>query len=302
MNIALCTDDKYAKYCMVTIISVLESNSKENCTIYVLTDYLNDTNRDLFVYLSNYYKQPIKIIEIPSDSFSQLKVCSRYPRSMYYRFLLPSIIYDNKVLYLDCDIINRKSLSSFYSMDLEGIAAAVIEDAQGDDVLLHNRIRYSGKYFNSGVLLMNLDYWRQNSISQQLVDFIEHNPDRCFYPDQDALNIVLEGKVIFAPYSYNCQQPWYTSLDKILFSYTKWEQVQNIINDPAIVHYTATNKPWFKECEHPHVDWFLMYALKHKELGFQVYNRLPRFRAMISNIIEYIIYRLQNSNLVIKRK
>ena len=302
MNIALCTDDNYAKYCMITIVSILENNADTKCCVYVLTDSLSEKNKNLFKYLSDYYKQQILVTVIPPNSFENLKVRSRYPKSMYYRFLLPDSVHEEKVLYLDCDIINRKSLLNFYDTDLTGKAAAVVEDAQGDDVLLHNRIKYSGTYFNSGVMLMNLDYWRKHNIKEQLVEFIENNPDCCYYPDQDALNIVLTDKVIFTPYIYNCQQSWYMPLDRILFSYTKWEQVYNSIQDPVIVHYTSTNKPWFKECTHPHNEWFIQYALIHKKIGFKSKRRISITRSFVSKLIEYIIYKLQNSILVVKRQ
>lgn len=110
MNIALCTDDNYAKYCMITIVSILENNAADTkCCVYVLTDSLSERNKDLFKYLSDYYKQQILVTVIPPNSFENLKVRSRYPKSMYYRFLLPDIVHDEKVLYLDCDIINNAS-------------------------------------------------------------------------------------------------------------------------------------------------------------------------------------------------
>ena len=50
-------------------------------------------------------------------------------------------------------------------------------------------------YFNSGVLLINLDYWREHNITQQLLDFVCTNPNKCLLHDQDAINAVLYGKI-----------------------------------------------------------------------------------------------------------
>lgn len=286
---------------MIAIVSILENNKGTACSVYVLTDSLNNKNRELFSYLSDYYKQRITVTEISAESFNNLKVRSRYPKSMYYRFLLPDLIADTKVLYLDCDIIVRKPLSAFYNTDLTDIAAAVVEDAQGDDILLHNRIRYSGKYFNSGVMLINLDYWRDNCIKDTLVDFILKNPDRCFYPDQDALNIVLENGVKFVDYGNNCQELWFTKLDRLQFSFTKFSAVIDAIKDPVIVHYTSTLKPWFYECKHPHQDWFLEYAFIHPILGIKLKRKFGFFRTLVSRVLEWIVYRVQTSSLIIHR-
>lgn len=301
MNIALCTDNNYAKYCMIALVSILENNKDIICRIYVLTDSLDERNRNLFKYLSDYYKQQILVTEIPSDSFENLKVRSRYPKSMYYRFLLPDVINEEKVLYLDCDVINRKSLSEFYNTNLTGMAAAVVEDAQSDDVVLHNRIKYSGTYFNSGVMLMNLSYWRKNHVKEQLVEFIENNPDRCYFPDQDALNIVLEDKVIFMSYSYNCQQAWYYPLEGKQFSFTKWDKVMAVIYDPVIVHFTYAEKPWFKECRHPYKEWFMQYAFIHNIIGFKIKNKVSICRSTVRFFAKHIVNGLRQIYSAINR-
>lgn len=302
MNIALCTDDNYALPCMITIVSILENNKDENCVIFVLTDSLNYKNEELFRYLSNYYSQEIRVIKIDCNTFSNLKVRSRYPKSMYYRFLLPELVKENKILYLDCDIIVRHSLRDFFNLDLNEWAAAVVEDAQGDDVLLHNRIKYSGLYFNSGVMLINLDYWRRNKITEKLVNFILENPERCYYPDQDALNIVLEDKVYFTSYKYNFQQIWYSDLVKVQFLYTKSNAVIEAADDPIIVHYTSTNKPWFRECTHPHKEWFLEYATIHDNLCYKEKHRIPLVKSIVSRVCEWIVFKINESNLIVIRK
>lgn len=66
MNIALCTDDRYANHCAICITSILENNKLEDCHIYVMTEGLLDENLKKFHYLEKYYKKPVevKVIEI----------------------------------------------------------------------------------------------------------------------------------------------------------------------------------------------------------------------------------------------
>ena len=159
--------------------------------------------------------------------------------------MLPEIVSADKVLYLDCDIIVRDSLSELFATDLTDLACGVVEDQCGDDIRLHNPIRMFSKYFNSGVLLMNLDYWRNNHVADKLVLWIENFDGRLMCPDQDALNVVLEGKVKFLDYKYNYQQGFYGDL--MWLRADKWPAIKEARENPVVVHYTSGEKPWHKE-------------------------------------------------------
>lgn len=250
MNITLCTDDNYASHCAICVASILENNKESDCCVYIITDGLNETNSLRFQRLSEAYNKPIKVVKADLSGFEQLQVTNHLGRSMYFRFLLPDIVDDDKVLYLDCDIIVRHSLDELFKTNLKGMACGVVEDQNGDDLRLHNPIMMFSRYFNSGVLLMNLDYWREHHVAQQLTDWIANRKEPLMCPDQDALNVVLENKVVFLDYKYNFQQGLYR--DKpVWLRADKWQHVAEDRKDPVIVHYTAGEKPWHKDCKHP---------------------------------------------------
>lgn len=249
MNIALCTDDNYANHCAICVTSILENNKDNQCQIYILTNGLTEDNEKKFKQLSQYYQQSIEIKSLDISCFERLQVTNHLGRSMYFRFMLPEIVSADKVLYLDCDIIVRDSLSELFATDLTDLACGVVEDQCGDDIRLHNPIRMFSKYFNSGVLLMNLDYWRNNHVADKLVLWIENFDGRLMCPDQDALNVVLEGKVKFLDYKYNYQQGFYGDL--MWLRADKWPAIKEARKNPVVVHYTSGEKPWHKDCNHP---------------------------------------------------
>lgn len=263
MNIALCTDDRYANHCAICITSILENNKLEDCHIYVMTEGLLDENLKKFHYLEKYYKKPVEVKVIDGKIFEGLQVTGRLPRSMYFRFMLPEIINDSSLLYLDCDIIVRHSLRDLFHIDLTNYACGVVEDQCGDDVRMHNRINMFSRYFNSGVLLMNLDYWRKYDIAKKLIDYIA-NAGWLMCPDQDALNVVLEGKVLFLGYEYNFQEGFYNEL--IWLRADKWDKVEEAKKDPIVVHYTSGEKPWHKFCTHPLAGEYDKYMMLHSVL------------------------------------
>lgn len=263
MNIALATDDKYALGAITCITSFLENNRNEGCHVYVLTFGLNAQTIRKFQKLSEMYNTPIDIEKLSEKSFNQIESAThRFPMSANLRMLLPDIIREDRVLYVDCDIIIRKNLHSFYNQALDNLACAVVENQGGDDIKAKNRIKKDIMYFNSGVLLINLDYWRRNQTGKEIIKYLEDNP-HLLYPDQDALNAVLDGKVIFCDYTYNFQQDWYGDKAWLNLRWDKWKFIDEFKDDPAIVHYTKPDKPWHASCKHPHVEWYLFYAKKH---------------------------------------
>ena len=276
INVALCTDNNYASHCAICVTSILENNKKSDCCVYIITDGLSEENTSRFKQLSNVYAKPIRVIKADISGYEKLPVTNHLGRSMYFRFLLPDIVDGDKVLYLDCDIIVRHSLEELFDVNLDGVACGVVEDQNGDDLRLHNPIMMFSRYFNSGVLLMNLDYWRQYSVAQQLIEWIKIRKTVLMCPDQDALNVVLENRVVFLDYKYNFQQGMYT--DKLVWLRAdKWPSVIRDRKDPIIVHFTAGEKPWHKDCAHPLLsdyDYYMSlypFLAEEKTLGHKWY-------------------------------
>lgn len=260
MNIALCTDDKYAFPCGVCITSILENNKDEVCNIYILTEGLAPKSIEKFRNLERAYSQTITIITIDSKDFDELKVSARFPKSIYFRFLLPKLIKgESKILYLDCDIIVTKKLKELWDTDISNYACGVIEDQRSDDIRVQNNIELYDTYFNSGVLLMNLEYWRGNDITKKLTDFIYNNPGKCEFPDQDALNCVLYKKVLYLDYTYNYQELMLLAPKDSFLHKSKWHKLLGGNETPAIIHYTGGVKPWILTCTHKFKSEFLKY-------------------------------------------
>lgn len=274
LNFALCTDENFVIPSLVCITSIFENNIDEECHVYILTEGLSKTAYLKFEELATIYSQSIIVKTINSNQFKGLIEYGRFPLSMYFRFLLPQELDKcDTVLYLDCDVIVRHPLKQVYQTDLNGYACAVVADQNSDDVLLQNRVKISSQYFNSGVMLINLNYWRIHKIANILIQYIKEHPHKCVFPDQDALNIVLENKVVYLDYTYNLQELWLTERDNVKFHFSKWPELDKACIDPVIVHYCVINKPWFVECINPFKKDFLFYASKYRFIGFKLRKR-----------------------------
>lgn len=274
INIALCSDDNYSIPCLVCITSIFENNKDESCNVTVLINGLSDNTKEKFLHLADVYGQRINIYPIDDTCFKGLVTTSVFPNSIYYRFLLPQILSnEDRVLYMDCDIIVRHALSSFYDLDIKDSPCAVVIDQNTDDPVILNRVRTNSPYWNSGVLLMNLKYWREYGLMKELVEFIDNNPDKCIFPDQDAMNILFDGKVVYAGVEYNCQSRWFYDIASSRVSYKYWEKINQAVSDPVIIHYCEYIKPWHVKCRHPMKSEFLHYAKLHSFIGYNAFNR-----------------------------
>jgi lipopolysaccharide biosynthesis glycosyltransferase len=88
-------------------------------------------------------------------------------------------------------------------------------------------IRAKGQYFNSGVLLINSNFWRYNGISKEVSSIISKDTNLGFeWADQCILNYYFQGE-------YGKIAPEFNSIPA---EYAK--------NRTRILHFAGTHKPW----------------------------------------------------------
>lgn len=172
----------------------------------------------------------------------------------YYRLLLPSLLDDTikRVLYLDCDVIVLKDVKDLFFLNLEGYGVAAVRDCTpGNDE--HRRIMglsFGQSAFCSGVMMINLEYWREHNCQKQLYEQSMKEREQVYFGDQDALNYVFRNAWFRLPYQFG-HTP--LTLGVVDFSQPFDDYYQNAYN-PSIIHYAAHVKPWldvkFPEREH----------------------------------------------------
>lgn len=259
MLIVLAADDNYAMPCGVCITSILTNNKSEDIKIAILTTGLNDDNINRFKQTASRFNRGIEIKIIEDSIFQGLQVSDRFPQSIYFRFLIPILFPQEKIaLYLDCDIVVNGDIKPLFNVDLASYACACVGDQCGDDIRLKNSVPGVKVYFNSGVMLLNLEYWRKHNISKKCIEYISNHGD-LIYPDQEALNNVLIEQVKIIGYEWNFQELLYLCAKELFLSRDKWQTVEQAKLNPVIIHYTRHLKPWHVECEHPLKDLFIDY-------------------------------------------
>lgn len=253
IKLAFICDDNYAICTGVAITSLKRNrNINRQYKIYVLADSVNQEKCQLFEELSdeNFEIQLIHVERIVNYSaFGKMKFAMHVSTSALYKFNLPEILSsDDKVLYMDGDIIIRDSLEALYDIDISEYYAAVCKDIGAEDYPSNFKsrlnINHSG-YFNSGVMLLNLKLLRENGIPARLIDYKKNGINH--FMDQDAFNVIFEEKVIYFSFLYNMAiSCWRDRSSERLAAYYDMPgyTVERLYREAKVIHCSAPEKPW----------------------------------------------------------
>ena len=257
MNILLSTDNNYVMPTGVLMTSIGENNGC-NINYYVLVDEkFSKESREALMRVAAKYKNAISFYTITPEETKDFPVKKDYQPShitmaAYYRLFVADILPPDmeKVLYLDCDMVVRHSIEKLWSIDISDYAIGVVRDCDEFSESKDNRLPYPMQegYFNSGVLLINLDYWRKNKCYDMFEDFARKHSEIIIYHDQDILNATLWDKKKWLPLTYNFQSSF---IHKAEYR-NNYERIEDEIKatkyDPTIIHYVANTKPWKIDC------------------------------------------------------
>ena len=249
INILLSTDDGHAPYAAAVIRSVVfSSNADDHLAFYILTLGMYSENLEKFKDLSKDLGVEVNVVEADSSLVERLPDKGR-TKTAYLRMFAGEILpHVSKVIYLDTDILVRGSLSDMYHYQQEFPAGSAVRDPatvtgwSGLQKEVPSGFDRS-RYFNSGVMLMNLDFLREKNASETLVKIRTDNVDSVLH-DQSALNIFLEGKIALLPFRFNYVNQVY---DKIVEKGLPGaSELVEFYDDPVIVHFSHYKKPWLR--------------------------------------------------------
>ena len=260
IHIAITINEDFIIPACVMLTSLLENNKKNQIHVHVLTNSksykLQLLKRTLKRYQCNYTFHVLsKEIEQKINNFC---ISAHADFVNYYRIFLPEILDESieKVLYLDVDMIINTDISELYNTDIVGYALAAADEENENAVHLLN-IPFEYNYFNSGVLLMNLQKFREENIIQKLSDFILENEEKLFSWDQDAFNAVLYKQRLALDHKWNVTLGIALNLKE---------------TQPNIVHYTGMHKAWHPHyCQHPYKQLYFDYL--KKDFFLQILNK-----------------------------
>lgn len=298
IDIVVCIDRNYVMPCGVMLHSICKNNQESEITFHIVIDEsVNQTMQQSLVNILLPKSSKTGRFYYINDDYSNLpRLDETNPKkyitkAAYYRLYLTKILPQslNKVLYLDCDIIVRRSLKDLWNTDLGNNFVGVIPDVGEGMIDKYNRLRYPPHkgYYNSGVQLINLKKWRDEQIIEKFADFMKEHSDWIKLHDQDVMNRIFCDSKCILPITYNFQEGFLWN--DIFYDYWKYEeQVLAARKDPVILHFTDS-KPWIEGCEHPYREEFFKYQRETEWAGTPLLPNGP-----IPSLKDKIMYSAKN--------
>lgn len=301
--VVCAADNNYAMPLAVTMRSVLENlSSNRKITFFIIDGGIADVNKQKilksiiaekcevkFVLISDSLLKDIEEAHKTMGSANQLKIAEYVSIASFYRLLIPELVPKeiNKVIYLDCDLVVNANLERLWEIDINGNYVLAAQDtwirnfSSPTGYLNYQKLELdpNSKYFNAGVLVINLKKWRENGFTVRAINYFKENLEYIGWYDQGILNAMLvdqwgeiDQRWNISPTSTYCYSSWQESP----FSEDVYN---NVINDPYIIHYVSDKKPWNSR-HTPNKEYFFKYVDLTEWEGW----RLTIFRRLLLRI------------------
>ena len=263
MDIVACTDNNYIMPTGVMMYSVCCNNADVDIVFHIITGDVEAEGKEKLIRTIKPFRNKSIIFYDAKELNTSCFLLCILPISTYYRFfvaqLLPVTI--KKVIYLDVDIIVRQSLLPLWNINLGDHPIAAVPDWNIECTDFSERLDYPKEmgYFNAGILLINLEYWRAHNVLNDFIEYMKLHADNIIYADQDILNYVFKENKMILPVKYNLQTGLIWNRTKELYDAEEYKKkVQEALQDCVIVHFSA-GKPWRTSCRHPFRSTFIKY-------------------------------------------
>lgn len=247
MNVAASLNRKYVDYVIVLFTSFCENNPEHNHFFVMHSELLPEDMEAIKSSLSRYDAEITFLDSSGQIQNLNLPVSEFWSNEIYYRLMLPDKLPKevDRILYLDVDVIVHGNVAELYYSDFEGADLMAAEDSNKTNKMdtykekvkqmLLPRYGNEFKYFNSGVLMMNIAQMRGKNTFESYLAAMKEWDYQMSAPDQDILNYVHYNKVKYISWEE------YDLFAKLAFN-AGWTY-EDVKNKNKIIHFAGA-KPW----------------------------------------------------------
>lgn len=292
MNILYASNDGYARHLGVSLYSLLEHNKEAGeLSVYVLSVGMSQENRERLLSIAGEAKRPLTVIEM-GDLKERIhgNVDTRgFDISAMTRLFAAEALPDavKKAIYLDCDTVILGNLEPLWNTDLKGALIGMVpEPTVYEEMKASIDLAKDDPYYNSGVLLMDLERWRQEGLQDKLLQYYIDKGGDLFACDQDTLNGALKGRICSLSPKYNFFTNYryfdYKTLVGLNASYREVgeKEFEEAKRRPVILHFMGDERPWIAGNHNHYRKYYEAYLSRTpwrdtpKETGKEAYMML----------------------------
>ena len=292
IHVATATDRSYLPWCATGLLSCLRATSDRRVHFHVLHEGTIPANeQEQLTEMVRAHQGCIDFRLIDAELLATLptKGPSLGGRISWARVLLPEIFpHLDRVIYLDADVLAIKSLSPLWTEDLDGAVLGAVRNVVEPSMRPHVAslgIRDPRRYFNAGVLLIDLEAMRGERSWERISEFVRGMSEPLTWFDQDALNVVFAEQWKPLEPGWNAQNSFWGWKDWATEVFGP-ETLAGAVDDPAILHFEGPSlcKPWHYLCPHPYRERYLAtlaetpwygHPLDERTVATRLIRRLP---------------------------
>ncbi len=255
INVVMITDEGYAMPTGVAVFSLKQNRAEDSrYRIYVLCNGMSDISKSRFMSMSEEAFEII-LMDVTEDAerYKEVAVLNMHvTATSLFKFDLPNYLPElDKAIYIDGDVLIQHDLRELYDTDISDAYMAVVEDMKAmtryDPPILEKLKLDYNRYFNNGVMVMNLDRLRRDNMPQKLLDYRINGIN--YFQDQDTFNAVTAQNVVFLSPMVNYRTTMdvdFTSEDILkyyLFDDVPLDAAERQ-SKAVVLHLTGPHKPW----------------------------------------------------------
>lgn len=243
-NILYCFDENYNSQATVSMYSLLkQTNEKLNFHIIHKNPKSFESFLEIINKNQNFNNYFIHEFKNKNYNFPNIKN-SHVSEATYYRMFISDYLTTDidKILYIDPDVVClnpfNKTITEIEEVIINrnlivGVKTEHVKNKQ--NFAIFERLSIDNKYFNAGVMSINLKMWRELDFQTKLLERSKIIEDNIIFWDQDVMNSEINGDYLELPSHLN-QHPFEFPGNSAHFE-------QNTI----FLHYSGKNKPWTKK-------------------------------------------------------
>ena len=247
IDLLFTADAAYLKHIAVTLISLYINDPGYKYSIHIITKASGSDDADMLRRLCVRIGYSCFWYSQEEGVFENAPTTDRYPADMYQRLLAGKVLPKelDKVIYLDGDTLIINPLHPLWEYEMNGkifLAATHITEGQGMESLNQIRLGTSGRYYNTGLIVMDLKKMREQVRVEDISRYLAGNRMPLLLPDQDVFNALYGEQIDVIPDSiWNYDARKYT---KYLTGSGGEYNERWVMENTAVLHYCGRSKPW----------------------------------------------------------
>ena len=253
-------DGNYALQAQVWMLSLVKTQ-RTSVRVVVFGNGWSDKDKRIMKALENEFAK-VEFREVDAEQFANVQLKSGFPLATAYNVLAPLFLLagESRAIYMDADMVVTEDLSALWTLQLGTPVGAVLDahivwmaspsmwrpwKEEGLEPLT--------PYLNTGLMLIDLDHWRAERLTERTLEYLEKYELPCV--DQDALNLALRGEFDQLHPRYNSMPYHHLKMLRYLDTIESDDVIGEAITKPAVIHYHRSffGKPWTFGCTHPGV-------------------------------------------------